>query len=119
MGIQDEKIVAGHDKYLTVCDMRHKTRCFEKKPEWIRATGNQDFTYVSLDRSGTFLLTASSDKYVTIFDMLNGNVVCKTTCGDVTTSMCLTLDNQYLITTSSEGHIYFWKLHESFIKCLN
>jgi len=63
-----------------------------------------------MDRSGTFILSASTDKYITIFDMLNGNVVSKTCCGEITTGISLTLDCKYLITTSSDGCIYFWSL---------
>lgn len=75
MDVVDTKIVAGHDKLLTVTDISYKVRVFEKKPEKIKASGSQDFTVVTLDKSGTFLITASSDKYISIFDLLNGNLV--------------------------------------------
>lgn len=63
-----------------------------------------------LDWSATFLIAASTDKFITIFDMLNGNVVSKTSCGEITTGITLTFDCKTLITTSSDGCIYFWKL---------
>lgn len=74
---------------------------------------------MTLDWSGTFLITASTDKYISIFDMLNGNMVCKATCGETTTGLLLTLDCKFLISTSHDGCIYFWKLDASFTKNLH
>ena len=50
--------------------------------------------------------------------MLNGNLVSRTTCGETTTGLLLTLDCKYLISTSIDGCIYFWKLDLSFTKNL-
>ena len=33
----DTRVVAGHDKLLTVADMNHKVRVWEKKPQKIKA----------------------------------------------------------------------------------
>lgn len=40
MDVVDTKIVAGHDKLLTVTDISYKIRIFEKKPEKIKASGS-------------------------------------------------------------------------------
>lgn len=40
MDVVDTKIVAGHDKLLTVTDISYRVRVFEKKPEKIKASGS-------------------------------------------------------------------------------
>ena len=79
------------------------SKFMKNKPEKIKQTGSQEFHKVLLDRSETFLISASTDKYFTIQDTLSGTLISKATVGELTTSMNLTLDNKYLITTSSEG----------------
>lgn len=78
-------------------------RFMRNKPEKIKQTGPQEFHKVHLDKSETFLISASTDKYFTIQDTLSGTLISKATVGELTTSLSLTLDNRYLITTSSEG----------------
>jgi WD40 repeat protein len=114
MSQQDTKVITGHDKFITVTDLSYKCRVFEKKPEKIKLQGSQDFSFVQLDLSGTFALTASTDKMVSIFDLLNGNLVSKCSVGENTTAMTISHDCSHLITTSADGCIYFWRLHESF-----
>jgi hypothetical protein len=46
-------------------------------------------------------------------------MVCKATCGETTTGLLLTLDCKFLISTSHDGCIYFWKLDASFTKNLH
>ena len=103
MEVQGNKVIAGHDKLVTVTDLSTNIRIYEKKPEKIKSTGSQDFHVVLLDNSETFLISASSDKFFTVQDMLSGNLITRGTCGELTTSIKLSLDNKYLITTSSEG----------------
>lgn len=103
---------------ITVSSLSNFGKIFEKKPEKIKTTGSQDFVKVLLDRSGTFLISASSDKYFTIQDMLSNTLVTKGTVGDQITSIQLTLDNKYLITTSARGLIYFWKINEQITKAM-
>ena len=64
------------------------------------------------------MIASCADKTVTIYETLTGNAVCRTTCGEVTTSMCLSTNLKHLITTSMDGIIYIWKLPESLTKAL-
>jgi WD40 repeat protein len=118
MDVQDDKVIAGFDRKITVSSLSNFGKIFEKKPEKIKTTGSQDFVKVLLDRSGTFLISASSDKYFTIQDMLSNTLVTKGTVGEQITSIQLTLDNRYLITTSARGLIYFWKLNDQITKAM-
>lgn len=103
---------------MTVTDIASHARIFEKKPDRIKSTGSQDFIKVLLDQTETFLISSSTDKFFSVQDMLSGMLVTKGTCGETTTAIKLSLDNKYLITTSSEGCIYFWRLNESITRAM-
>lgn len=90
----------------------------KNKVEKIKSTRPQDFYHVCLDHSQTFLISSSSDKFFTVQDMLSGSLIAKGTCGEATTCVRLSIDSTHLITTSSEGIIYFWKLHDSITKAM-
>ena len=64
------------------------------------------------------MISSCADKTVTIYETVSGNAVCRTTCGEVTTAMCLSTNMKHLITTSMDGIIYFWKLPENLTKAL-
>ncbi len=40
MDVIDTKVIAGHDKLITVSDFSYKCRVFEKKPEKVKASGS-------------------------------------------------------------------------------
>ena len=40
MDIVDTKVIAGHDKLITVSDFSYKCWVFEKKPEKVKAAGS-------------------------------------------------------------------------------
>ena len=65
-----------------------------------------------MDKSAQFIVASCTDKFVTIRDTVNGNLIVKATCGELTTGMCFSADSRYLITASSDGSIYFWRLPE-------
>ena len=91
----------------------------KNKPEISKLTGQLNFTKVLLDRSGTFLISSCSDKSFSIQDMLAGTLVTKGSFGEAITSLQLSLDNKYLITTSVEGSIYFWRLSDQITKAIS
>ena len=64
------------------------------------------------------MITSCADKTVTLYETATGNAICRTTCGEVTTSMCLSTNLRHLITTSMDGIIYIWRLPETLTKAL-
>ena len=74
---------------------------------------------VYIEPSTTGIVIAScTDKFVTIYEAATGNVVCKTTCGEITTAVCLSSNFRHLITASAEGIIYIWRMPEPVTKAL-
>jgi hypothetical protein len=45
-------------------------------------------------------------------------LISRFSCGEITTAMCLSTNLKHLITTSSEGVIYIWKLPDILSKAL-
>jgi len=64
------------------------------------------------------IVSTCTDKQVTIFEAATGNQVCKTTCGELTTSLGITPNLKHLVTASSEGIIFVWKLPDSLQRAL-
>lgn len=73
---------------------------------------------VVIDPNAGVIISSSTDKYVTIYEAATGNVICRTTCGEVTTALCLSTNLKHLITTSTDGIIYIWRLPEQLSKAL-
>lgn len=72
-----------------------------------------------LDPWGSIAVTSQTDKQLLLFEVESGKLLCKVQCGELTTGMCFSNNNRHLITTSSLGVIYIWKLPESIQKLLN
>ena len=64
------------------------------------------------------MIASCADKSVTIYETATGNAIAKTTCGEVTTAICLSTNLKHLITASMDGIIYFWRLPENLTKAL-
>ena len=71
-----------------------------------------------MDPYSSILIASCTDKVVSIFEAFSGNFVCKTSCGEITTSMCLSNNMKHLITASAEGIIYIWKIPEALVRAL-
>ena len=60
----------------------------------------------------SLLISSGTDKLVTLYEAATGNPIAKTSCGEITTAMCLSTNLKHLITASVEGVIYVWRLPE-------
>jgi len=59
---------------------------------------------------GSLIVASCTDKQVSLIEAATGNIVGKLTCGEMTTAMALTANKKHLITASTEGIIYVWRL---------
>lgn len=71
-----------------------------------------DHIKVTIDPNAGVVIASCTDKFVTVYEAFTGNVVCRTTCGEITTGLCLSTNLKHLITTSADGIIYIWRLPE-------
>ena len=113
-------LVIGHDKLLQLWQLggAHTEKVWDKKPESVRKSGSQDQIKVHIDSYASIIIASSTDKQVTVYEAATGNQICRTTCGEITTAMCLSSNLKHLITTSVDGIIYIWRLPEALTKAL-
>lgn len=71
------------------------------------------------DDLGLLVATSSTDKQLCIFESESGQLLAKANCGELTTGMCFSQNGRHLITTSSIGVIYIWKLPDTVTRILN
>lgn len=110
-------IVTGHDRFLQIFTLSTCERVIEKKIESAsRKSGSMDQIRVLVDSNAGVVISSSTDKFVTIYEAATGNVICRTTCGEITTAMCLSTNCKHLITSSSDGVVYVWRLPEGLQK---
>jgi hypothetical protein len=67
---------------------------------------------VAIDPSGTLLASASSDKYIRLFDWRSGELLdCLCGHADSITGLKFTADCRHLLSVSADGTIFVWDLH--------
>jgi WD40 repeat protein len=54
-----------------------------------------------------------------LFEAESGRLLCRAQCGEITTGMCFSQNGKHLVTTSSLGVIYVWKLPDEVHKLLS
>ena len=108
-------ILTGHDKNLTLVDSETLEKKWQKRPDPNRKIV-PDHIKVMMDDMGLVAATSQTDKQVMLFETETGRLLCKSQCGEITTGMCFTDNKKHLITCSSLGVIYIWKLPDSVLK---
>lgn len=94
-------IVTGHDKLLQLWQLPSCERVWEKKPDSARKSGSLDQVRVMIDPSAAVVISSCTDKFVSVYEAASGDLLCRTTCGEVTTAFCLSTSLKHLITTST------------------
>jgi WD40 repeat protein len=73
--------------------------------------GGGSFIKVSLDPSGLYAVTASSDKIIRVFDFYTGACVARMVGhGELITSVRFSPDGSRIISTGGDGCIFIWKI---------
>jgi len=68
---------------------------------------------VQIDLTGSIVISSSTLKTVTLFNITNGTPLAICSLGEITTAMCLTQNFKYLIAASDKGVIYYVRLTEA------
>lgn len=109
---QNSLILTGLDKNLSMRDTLNFDIVWEKHPD-PKLKVKPDQMKVFLDDTGEIAMSSNTAKQLTIFEAKTGKVICKATCGELITGMCISENGKHLITTSSTGVIYIWSLPPS------
>ena len=111
-------LITGHDKNLTLSKFNGFEKIWQKRPDPNRKVA-PDHIKVMMDDFGTVAVTSCTDRQVMLFEVESGKLLCKAQCGEITTGMCFSENGKHLLTTSSLGVIYVWKLPEQVVDILN
>lgn len=111
-------IITGHDKILVLRGTETFSKIWEKHPDPKRKVF-PDYLKVAVDDWGQVVVASGTDKNVSIFEAESGKLLARATSGEITTGMIFSQNGKHLITTSSQGVIYVWKLPENVVKLLN
>lgn len=65
---------------------------------------------ITLDSTGKIIATSCNDKYIRIRSAFDGQLFCKIPIAESISSLYFCLNNQYLIASSIEGYVYFFKI---------
>lgn len=109
-GLED-KIVTGHEKLIVLREAENLKQIWEKHPDPKKQV-SADFIRVKVDETGEVIAVSGTDRNVMLFDS-TGKLLCKCSCGEIVTGILFSENKRHLITCSSSGVIYIWKLpHE-------
>ena len=111
-------IITGHDRNLNLRSCDKFERVWEKRPDPARKTAPNHLKVI-LDPTGTVSATSSTDRQISLFESGTGKLLCKAQCGEITTGMSFSQNGKHLITTSSLGVIYIWKLPDAVTQLLD
>ncbi|KAJ3379389.1 hypothetical protein HDU92_006708 [Lobulomyces angularis] len=81
----------------------------QSEEQGMQDNGGGGFLKVSMDPSGLFAATASSDKYIRVFDFYSGACITRMAGhSELITSIKFSLDGSRLITTGGDSCVFIW-----------
>jgi WD40 repeat protein len=116
----ENQIVTGEDKAVKVWDIEQAKvlRNYDEIIERSARSQADSNTKVILDASGLLVAAANADRVVRLIDFNSGRVISKMSVGEVSTSMAFSPNGKKLLTTTSDGCIFIWKLSEELTQAI-
>lgn len=102
------QMIAGHNGKVTMWKIM-SCEC-DKIYEMKRGENKLDNFRIAIDETGSVMAISNNDKYIRIRSTLNGQLFTKIPIAESISSLVFSMKNNYLIATSVEGYIYFFKL---------
>ena len=110
------KIISGHNGKIifwkTSSNIIHKHFQVSKSDKLL------DNFRIGADSNGVMFATSNNDKNIRIRALHDGKLLCKIAVAESITNLLFVLNDNYLIATSVEGYIYFYKINQNFISKL-
>jgi len=111
-----QKVVSGHNGKITIwktsSNVPHKHFQVNKGDKLL------DNFRIASDSTGVMFATSNNDKIIRIRAFHDGKLLCKIPVSESISSLGFILDDNYLIATSVEGYLYFYKLNQELIQNL-
>ena len=109
-----QKIISGHNGKISI--WKTSKNIPQKHFQVNKGDKPLDNFRIASDNSGVIFATSNNDKIIRIRAFHDGKLLCKIPVSESISSIYFILDDNYLIATSIEGYIYFYKLNQDLIK---
>ena len=110
------KIISGHNGKIII--WKTSSNIIHKHFHVSKGDKILDNFRIASDSSGVILATSNNDKNIRIRGIYDGKLLCKISVAESISNLLFVLDDNYLIATSIEGYIYFYKINQNFISKL-
>ena len=111
-----QKIISGHNGKISIWKTSSNTP--HKHFQVNKGDKLLDNFRIASDSTGVMFATSNNDKIIRIRAFHDGKLLCKIPVSESISSLGFILDDNYLIATSVEGYLYFYKLNQDLIKKL-
>ena len=111
-----QKIISGHNGQISIWKTSSNTP--HKHFQVNKGDKLLDNFRIASDSTGVMFATSNNDKIIRIRAFHDGKLLCKIPVSESISSLGFILDDNYLIATSVEGYLYFYKLNQNLIKKL-
>ena len=109
-----QKVLSGHNGKISI--WKTSKNIPQKHFQVNKGDKPLDNFRIASDSSGVMFATSNNDKIIRIRSFHNGELLCKIPVSESISSIYFILDDNYLIATSIEGYIYFYKLNQDLIQ---
>ena len=107
------KIISGHNGKIFIWKINNNN--IYKNFEVSKGNNILDNIKIAGDNKGIIFATYNDDNNIRLRALYNGKLLCKINLAEYITNMEFILDDNYLVVTSIEGFIYFYKINQNFI----
>ena len=107
------KIISGHNGKIFIWKINNNN--IYKNFEVSKGNNILDNIKIAGDNKGIIFATYNDDNNIRLRALYNGKLLCKIHLAEYITNMEFILDDNYLVVTSIEGFIYFYKINQNFI----
>ena len=109
-----QKILSGHNGKISL--WKTSSNIPQKHFQVNKGDKPLDNFRIASDSTGVIFATSNNDKIIRIRAFHDGKLLCKIPVSESISSLFFILEDNYLIATSIEGYIYFYKLNQELIK---
>ena len=111
-----QKIISGHNGKISIWKTSSNTPY--KHFQVNKGDKLLDNFRIASDSTGVMFATSNNDKIIRIRAFHDGKLLSKIPVSESISSLAFILDDNFIIATSVEGYIYFYKLNQDLIKTL-
>ena len=111
-----KKIISGHNGKISI--WKTSTNIAHKHFQVNKGDKILENFRIASDSSGLMFATSNDDKMIRVRALHDGKLLSKIQVSESISSLFFVLDDNYLIATSIEGYLFFFKLNQNLIKQL-